>query len=215
MDPAPSEHHEHAANTVGERNTVLVQEDIDVFHSASSDSLSPDLGQMWRSVILPDNISERRSATSSTFSSAESFEYHEYIVWNSMLDALCHFEVGVVLGALLDEVAMGRFALACHFSLDPVCDKTSSLPVVNDHVSVRNWPPSPYRHVATESANVISLAAAHEPALMQYVLDGSAWSFICPFLDLLDTSHMRTTATTWNSAAKSTPFFSLHKCTWT
>ena len=66
-------------------------------------------GEMWRSVIIPDNISEEeRSATSSTFSSEESFEYHEYNVWNSMLDVLCHFEVGVVLGALLDEVATGR-----------------------------------------------------------------------------------------------------------
>ena len=25
-----------------------------------------------------------------------------------MLDAMCHFEVGVVLGALFDEVALGR-----------------------------------------------------------------------------------------------------------
>ena len=32
--------------------------------------------------------------------------------------SLCHFEVGVVLEALLDEVAMGRIAPACHFSLD-------------------------------------------------------------------------------------------------
>ena len=31
------------------------------------------------------------------------------------------------LGALLDEVAMERTALACHFSLDLLCDKTSSL----------------------------------------------------------------------------------------
>ena len=90
----------------------------------------------------------------------------------------------------------------CHFSLDLLCVKTSSLPVVNDHVSVRNWPPPPYPHVATESANVISFAAANEPALMQYVLDGSTWSFICPFLDLLDTFNMRTTATTWNFEAK-------------
>ena len=112
-----------------------------------------------------------------------------------MLDVLCHFEVCVVLGALVDEVAMGRIALACHFSLDLLRDKTSSLPVVNDHVSVRNWPPSPYLHVATESANVISLAAAHEPALMQYVLDGPTWSFICPFVDLLDFFNMRTAAT--------------------
>ena len=119
-----------------------------------------------------------------------------------MLDILCHFEVGVVLGAFLDEVALGNIALACNFSLDLLCDKTSSLPVVNDHVSVRNWSPSPYLHVATESASVISLPAANEPTLIQYVLDGSTWSFISSFLDLLDTFNMRTTATSWNSAAK-------------
>ena len=199
-DTVHLEHHEILANTAEGRSTVLVQEDFD---DALSDSLSPDLGEVWRSVIVPDNIFEEvGSATSSTFSSAENFENHEHNDWNPMMDALCHFEVGVVLGALLDEVAMGRIALACHFSLDPLCDKTSSLSVVNNHVSVRNWPLPPYPRVATESANVISLAAANEPALMQYVLDGSIWSFICPFLDLLDTFNMRTTATTWNSAAK-------------
>ena len=56
--------------------TVLAQEDLDDINSASSDSLSPDLGEMWLSAIIPDNISEEeRSATSSTFSSEESFEY--------------------------------------------------------------------------------------------------------------------------------------------
>ena len=73
-----------------------------------------------------------------TFSSEESFEYHEQNIWNPMLASLCHFEVGVVLEALFDEVDMGRIALACHFFLDVLCDKTSTLPVVNDHVSVRN-----------------------------------------------------------------------------
>ena len=64
---------------------------------------------LWRPNIIPDNISEEEgSATSATFSSEVSFEYHEHNVWNSLLVALCHFEVGVVLGALLDEVAMGR-----------------------------------------------------------------------------------------------------------
>ena len=67
------------ANTIGGRNTVLAQEDLDDINSASSDRLSPDLGEMWRSEIIPDNISEEeRSATSSTFSSEESFEYHEH-----------------------------------------------------------------------------------------------------------------------------------------
>ena len=68
-DNAPSGHHENLANTIGGRNTVLAQEDLDDINYASSDSLSPDLGEMWRSVIIPDNISEEeRSATSSTFS---------------------------------------------------------------------------------------------------------------------------------------------------
>ena len=108
------EHHEILANTVEKRSTVLVQEDFDDINFASSDSMSPDLGEVWRSVIIPDNIFvDEGSATSSTFSSEESFEYHEDNVWNSMLGALCHFEVGVVLGALLDEVDMGRIALAC------------------------------------------------------------------------------------------------------
>ena len=155
---------------------------------------------MWRSVIVLDNIFG--DVGSSTFSSEESFEHHEHNVWNSMLDALCHFEVGVVLGALFDDVVMGRITLVCHFSWDLFCDKTSSLPVVNDHVSARNWPPPPYPHVATENANDISLAAENVPALMQYVLDGSPWIFISPFLDLHGTFNMITTATSWNSAVK-------------
>ena len=104
-----------------------------------------------------------------------------------MLDVLCHFDVSVVLGALLDEVVMGRIALTCHFSLDLLCDKTIS------------WP---LPHAAPGYAKVISLAAENQPALMQYVMDGSTWSFICPFLNLYDTFNMRTAATTWNSAAK-------------
>ena len=111
-DTVHLEHHENLANTVEARSTVSGQVDFDDINSASSDSLSPDLGEVWRSVIVPDNNSdEERSATSSTFSSEESFEYHEHNVWNSMLNALCHFEVGVVLGALLDEVAMGELLL--------------------------------------------------------------------------------------------------------
>ena len=82
------------------------------------------------------------SVTSSTFSSEESFEYHEHNIWNPMLESLCHSEVGVVMETLLDEVDMGRIALSCHFSLDVPCDKTSSLPMVNDHVFVTTWPPS-------------------------------------------------------------------------
>ena len=91
------------------------------------------------------------SVTSSTFSSEESFEYHEHNVWNPMFASLCHFEIGTGTEALPEEVDMGRIALACHFSLDILCDKTSSLPVVNDHVSVRNWPPPLPQRVAVWS----------------------------------------------------------------
>ena len=128
------------------------------------------------SVTDPDNnFDEVGSTTSSTFSSEENLEYNEHNVCNSMLDALCHFEVGVVLGALLDDVAIWRIALACHYSLDLLCDKTSSLPVVNDHVY--------HTMLQLESANVLSLATANAPALMQYVLDGSTWSSILSLLD--------------------------------
>ena len=91
------------------------------------------------------------SVTSYTFSSEESFEYHEHNIWNPMLASLCHFEVGVVLEALLDEVDMGRIALACHFSLDVLCEKASPSHVVNDHVSVWNWPPLLPQNVAAVS----------------------------------------------------------------
>ena len=80
-----------------------------------------------------------------------------------------------------------------------------SLPVL-DHVTVRNWPPPPYPHVAAESANVISLATANEPALMQFVLDGSMWKSICPFWDLLDTVNVRNTATTWLESCCKVPW---------
>ena len=95
------------------------------------------------------------SVTSSTFSSEESFEYHEHHVWNPMLASLCHIEMGVGMEALLEEVDMGRIALACHFSLDVLRDKTSSMPVVNDHVSARNWPPPLPQRVATESGDLV------------------------------------------------------------
>ena len=73
----------------------------------------------------------------------------------SHVASLCHFEVDVAMEALSDEVDMGRSALACQFSLDVLCDKTSSLPVVNDQVSVRNWPPLLPQHVETESDDSI------------------------------------------------------------
>ena len=85
------EHNENVANTAEERSTVLVLEDFDDMNSASTDSLSPDLGEVWRSVIIDDHvIEEERSATSSIFSSVKSLVYNDYNVWNTMLEALCH-----------------------------------------------------------------------------------------------------------------------------
>ena len=59
-----------------------------------------------------------------------------------MFESLCRSEVSVVMEALFDEVDMGRIALSCHFSLDVLFGKASSLPVMNDHIFVRTWPPS-------------------------------------------------------------------------
>ena len=72
---------------------------------------------------------------------------------------------------------------------------------MNDNVSVSNWSPPLPLYVVTERANDGALTAENEPALMRYVMDGSPWSFICPFLHLFDTFNMKTAATTWNSAA--------------
>ena len=191
------EDNENLANTAEGRSTVSVQEDFDDIQFVSRYGRG-----VARSVIIHDHVFEEGSATSSMLSSVESLVYHEHNVWNHMLEALCPFEVGVVLGALLDEVAMGRIALACHFSLDVSCDKSSSLPVVTDNVTVRNWSPPLPLYVVTECAHVGTLTIENEPAFMQYVMDGSTWSFICPFLHFLDTFNMRTAATTWNSAAK-------------
>ena len=172
--------------TVEGGSTVPIQEEDT--NCASSDSLSPDLGEVWqygcpqsplwdsgsdRSPSAHANTLDDGSATSSTFSPEESFEYHEHNIWNPMLASLCHFEIGVGMKALLDEVDMGRIYLACRWIY---CVTRSSLPVANDHVSARNWPPPPYLHAATASANVISLAAENETALMRYVMDGSPWS---------------------------------------
>ena len=79
-----------------------------------------------------------------------------------MLACLCHFEIGVGIEALLDEVDMGRIVLACPLSLDILCDNTASLLVVNDDVSERDWPlPLPQR-VATEGGDSILGMAREE-----------------------------------------------------
>ena len=98
------------------------------------------LAQLTWFVISPRAMNG--SVTSSTFSSEESFECHGHNNWNPMLTSLCHSEVSVVTEALLDEVDMGRIALSCHFSLDVLCGRTSSFPVMRNHIFVRTWPPS-------------------------------------------------------------------------
>ena len=52
------------------------------------------------------------------------------------MELLCHAHVGVCMEAYLDEVDMGRIALSYQFSLDVLCDKTSSLLLVNGQVFV-------------------------------------------------------------------------------
>ena len=74
------------------------------------------------SCTASDSIAWRDHTDASTFSSEDSFEYHEQDIWNPMLESLCHSEVRVVMEALLDEVDMGRIALSCHISLDVLCD---------------------------------------------------------------------------------------------
>ena len=56
-----------------------------------------------------------------------------------MLGLFCHVQIGVFVEAYLDEVDMGRIALSFHL-LDLLCDKTSSLPLVNGQVFVRTSP---------------------------------------------------------------------------
>ena len=75
--------------------------------SALSDSLSPDLGEVWqyvcpqipmwdsecdRSASAHANTLDDGSVTSSTLSSEESFEYHEHNMWNPMFASLCYFD---------------------------------------------------------------------------------------------------------------------------
>ena len=84
------------------------------------------LAQSTWFVISPRAMND--AVTSSTFSSEESFEYHEHNIWNPMLESLCRSEVSVVMEALFDEVDMGRMALSCRFSLDVPCDKRLRYP---------------------------------------------------------------------------------------
>ena len=101
--------------TVEGGGTGPVQEDTEDTNCASSDSLSPDLGSTGVHRVLCDRSSSAHantlddgSATSSTFSSEESFEYHEHNILNPMVASLCHIEIGVGMEALLDEVDMGK-----------------------------------------------------------------------------------------------------------
>ena len=65
-DTVNLEMNEMLANPAEESNTTFVQEDFEDINSASSYCLSPDLGEVWRAVIVHDNIFEDEgSATSS------------------------------------------------------------------------------------------------------------------------------------------------------
>ena len=114
------------------RSTVPVQEEIEDINSASSDSLSPDLGEVWQYGCPHSPMWDSESDCSeivtithlktgpsplphSRFETSVRIHFHFHDIWYPMLASLCHFEVGVVLEALLDEVDMGRIALACHF----------------------------------------------------------------------------------------------------
>ena len=48
-------------------------------------------------------------------------------VWNPLLGAMADVVAGPVLDDMVSEVDMGRVALTCHFSLDVLCSRCTSL----------------------------------------------------------------------------------------
>ena len=69
----------------------------------------------------PDTSST--STCSSLLTSLDSDEDDEHNVWNPMLNLFCQECVGAVKESFLDEAALGRIALSCHFAIDLLCDK--------------------------------------------------------------------------------------------
>ena len=78
---------------------------------------------LWCSYFIMEKVMHYEASTS-TFSSEESGENFEHNVWNSMLCALCHFEIGKIMETFLEDVSLGRCALTCHFALDFLCERT-------------------------------------------------------------------------------------------
>ena len=124
---------------------------------------------MWRSVIVHGHVFEEEgSATSSTFSSEESFEYREHTEWNPCWNLCVTLRLVLCWEHSSTKYLFSRV-------LDMLCVKTSFLLVVNDNVSLKNWPRPLPLYVVKECANDGACRAANDPALMRYVMDVSPW----------------------------------------
>ena len=76
-----------------------------------------------------------------------------------MLAFLCHFEIGVGMQALDTWEICSRVPSLVGY----LCDKTSSLPVVNDHVSLRDWPlPLPQRSATEGGDSILGMATEED-----------------------------------------------------
>ena len=75
---------------------------------------------LWSSYAMDEAMHD----TSSSSFSEESGDNSEHNVWNLLLCALCHFEIGKVMENFLEDVSLGRCALTCHFALDSQCEQT-------------------------------------------------------------------------------------------
>ena len=80
---------------------------------------------LWCSYFIMEEAMHEASTSTSTFSE-ESGDNSEHNVWNLLLCALCHFEIGKIMETFLEDVSLGRCALTCHFALDSQCEQTWS-----------------------------------------------------------------------------------------
>ena len=62
----------------------------------------------------------------STDYTLDSDEPADHNMWNPMLELFCHAEIGILMGALADEMVLAMIALTCHFALDILCDKSET-----------------------------------------------------------------------------------------
>ena len=60
---------------------------------------------------------------SSPLTTPDQDEFDEHNMWNPKLGLLCHVDMGVYMGAVLDDESLRRIALSCHFALDISCSK--------------------------------------------------------------------------------------------